>query len=102
MDKSSNSYSIHNKANAFTGNVVHQLNHDIAKKVCIAFHLQPTSKARVWKELTHGGMKLNTSVEQVDNGCHEILWSDLSKDVMHKVLALLPIPRLIQVCSICK
>ncbi len=44
MDKSSNSYSIHNKANAFTRNVVHQLNHDIAKRVCIAFHLQPASE----------------------------------------------------------
>jgi hypothetical protein len=67
-----------------------------------ALHSTYNQHQRVWKELTHGGMKLNTSVEQVDNGCHEILWSDLSKDVMHKVLALLPIPRLIQVRSICK
>ncbi len=102
MGKNSNSYSIHNKANTFIGNVVHQLNHDIAKGMCIAFHLQPTLEAIVWKELTHGGMKLNTSDDQVHNGCHEILWSDLSKDVMHKVLAWLPIPRLIQVRSICK
>jgi len=87
MDKNSHSYSIHNKANAFTGNVVDQLNHDIAKGMCIAFHLQPIAEARVWKELTHGGMKLNSSDDQIDNGCHEILWNDSSKDVMHKVLA---------------
>jgi len=64
-----------------------KLNHDIAKGMCIAFHLQPTTEARVWKELTHGGMKLNSSDDQIDNGCHEILWNDSSKDVMHKVLA---------------